>query len=360
MVMSGALVQGEKAVDIQKKLIENRIKYIITAAVLIVILVTIASISVCMGVMEINVSDILSVVGNKLFGFENSAAENVIAIIWSIRLPRILCAVFVGMGLAVSGVIFQGILQNPLADPYTLGVSTGASFGASVSIIINLYWGIYFPVSMAALIGAAITLAVVILIARKGSSFESSNLIIAGIILSSILSSGVSFIKMLAGENVGAIVFWIMGSLSAKGWKDVYLAAPVTVICTVLCFFMSDRLDIMALGDESAKSLGINADRVRLMFMIIGSVMTAVCVAVCGVIGFVGLIVPHLLRFLLTSRNTVLVPLSALFGAVLLLSADSITRIFAKGEIPVGVLTTLIGGPFFIFVFTHRRDRKNG
>ena len=343
--------------DIEKRLFRNKIKNLSVGIVLAICTVTAAVISICTGTMEIEPNEIVSVIMNKVFEFESQTAANVAAVVWDIRLPRILCAVFVGAGLAVSGVVFQGILQNPLADPYTLGISTGASFAASAAIVANISFGIYFPPYIAALIGAAATLAAVIFIAGRGNGFESSNLIIAGIIVSSILSAGVSFIKMLAGENVGAVVFWIMGSLSAMAWKDVCLVAPVVTLCSVICFFLSNRLDVMALGDENAKSLGVDADKLRLIFMLLGSAITAVCVAVCGVIGFVGLVVPHLLRRALTAKNTVLMPISALLGSLLLLLADTIARVAAKGEIPVGVLTTLIGGPFFIFVFT---QRKNG
>lgn len=340
--------------DISSIIKLNKIKYIAVFAILTVLLVLIAVTGLCMGAMEIELGDILNIILNKTVGIEMTVKENAAAVIWDIRLPRILCACFVGMGLAVSGVIFQGILQNPLADPYTLGISTGASFGASLAIIFNLISEIYFPTVLSALIGAFITLIFVILISKNGTGFESYNLIISGIIISSILSSGVSFIKMLAGENVSAIVFWIMGSLSAKSWNDVFLVAPTSVVCIIFSMFLAKRLDIMTLGDSTADSLGIDTSKTRLIFLIIGSVITAVCVSVCGVIGFIGLIVPHLLRFWITSRNRALIPISALFGAVLLLLADSITRILSNGEIPVGVLTTLIGGPFFIFVFTHR------
>lgn len=334
----------------------------ITLAILLIFAIILCLVtSVAMGTMEIKASEVIDVILYKIFNIgDGSIPQNIQAVVWDIRLPRIICSLVVGVGLGVSGVIFQGILQNPLADPYTLGISTGASFGASLAIIINLNMGIYFPITLSALIGAFVTLFAVIAIAKKGQSLEGSNLIIAGIIISSILSSGVSFMKMLAGENVSAIVFWIMGSLSAKGWTDVMLVTPVVLICVVLSALLADKLDIMALGDSNAEALGINTNRLRLVYFVIASLMTAVCVSACGVIGFVGLIVPHLLRFLIGAKNSVLIPLSALFGGLLLMVADSITRVFTAGEIPVGVLTTLIGGPFFIFIFTHRGGRYNG
>jgi len=343
---------------IEKKLRTEKIKYITVFAILLIMIVIIGGVSVCLGAMDIEISDVFNVIVSKISGMKADVAENVFSVIWNIRLPRIICACFIGMGLAVSGAIFQSILQNSLADPYTLGISTGASFGASSAITADLIFGIYFPTIPAALIGAFITLIIVILIARKGNSFDSSNIIIAGIIVSSVLSSGVGFMKILAGENVGAIVFWIMGSLSAKGWSDVFIVAPVCVVLTIIVVFFAKQLDIMALGDDNARALGVNTNRVRFLYLMAGSVITAVCVSVCGVIGFVGLVVPHLIRFWITARNRTLIPLSALFGALLLMTADTFARLISSGEIPVGILTTLIGGPFFVFIFIKKRRVK--
>lgn len=341
---------------------KEKIKYSIVFTLLVIMLCVFIVGSVLLGSMKISVSQVITVILGKIFNGEllSEIPENVTAVIWEIRVPRILCAALTGMALAVSGVIFQGILKNPLADPYTLGISTGASFGASLAILLNITMGIFVPVSFLAIIFAGITLFFVIITARRGNSLESSNLIISGIIVSSVLSSGISLIKMLAGEEVASIVFWLMGSISGKGWDDVFLLLAVVLIGTVVAVIFSKELDIMALGDKNAFALGVNPHKTRLFYLITGSVLTAVCVSVCGIIGFVGLIVPHLLRFTFSSKNKILIPLSALSGAVLLLLADSITRVLTAGEIPVGVITTLLGGPFFIYIFTKKGGRKNG
>lgn len=189
----------------------------------------------------------------------------------------------------------------------------------------------------------------------------SSSLVIAGIIVSAILSSGISCIKMMAGENVSAIVFWLMGSLASRTWRDVALIAPVVLIAGILAYIFADDLNVMTLGDETAKALGVDTKRVRLLYLLLGACVTAACVAVSGVIGFIGLVVPHILRFWLTSDNRSLLPLSALLGGFLLVLADNAARMLSAGEIPVGVLTTLLGGPFFIYVFLRReRGSRNG
>ncbi|MEG1448771.1 MAG: iron ABC transporter permease, partial [Oscillospiraceae bacterium] len=282
---------------------------------------------------------------------------NEIAAVWEIRLPRILCGFFVGSGLSVCGSIFQSILKNPLADPYTIGISSGSAFGASLALFLNIVWGFYFSETLFAFAFSFLTLILVISIAKKSGDISSSSIIVAGIIVSAIFSSGISFIKMLAGESVGAIVFWIMGSLSAVSYKDVLVVVPVVIILTIVSVFFAKYLNAMSLGDKMASSLGVNTKKLRLIFLIIGAFLTAVCVSVSGIIGFVGLVIPHILRVRLTSDNKKLIPLCFLCGGSVLLIADNITRIFFGGSIPVGVLTTLIGGPFFIYVYTSKGGR---
>lgn len=343
---------------IREKYTLSRKKYIGILIGLLAIAVVTIVLNVNLGAMEISVETVVRIIAGKLFGIEELFAQvpdNVTAVVWEIRLPRILCGFFVGMGLSVAGVIFQSILQNPLADPYTLGVSTGAAFGASVAILCNLLYALYISVTGAALLMAFLTLLFVILIAKKGGGMQSSNLIIAGIIVSSILSSALTFVKMLAGESVSAIVFWLMGSLSSKNWTDITIVCPTIVIATILAYIFANDLDVMTMGDKNALALGIHASACRLFYLILGAVITAVCVSTCGIIGFLGLVVPHILRFWLTSNNRILILLSSVVGGVLLILADGMTRLMSGSEIPVGVLTTLLGGPFFIYIFTKRR-----
>ncbi|GHV76998.1 corrinoid ABC transporter permease [Spirochaetia bacterium] len=328
---------------------------------LCIALVVLVFLSLGLGAMDIPADRILRIVWGKLSGKADWYAgipPGMAAVVWELRLPRIITSILAGAGLAVSGVIFQGILQNPLADPYTLGISTGAAFGASLALFLNILLGLALPISFAALVFAALTLVFVLLISGRGSGLVSANLIMAGIILSAILSAGISFMKMLSGENVGAIVFWLMGSLSARGWNDALLLALVIPAAVVLALIFAADLNILTLGSRSAESLGVEVKRVRFFYLLLGAAITAVCVSVCGVIGFVGLIVPHLLRMAVTSDNRLLLPLSALLGGLLLCAADTCARLLSSGEIPVGVLTTLLGGPFFLFIFLRRKDGR--
>lgn len=279
---------------------------------------------------------------------------NVRAVVGQIRLPRVLCSALAGAGLAAAGVMFQAVLQNPLADPYTMGVSSGAAFGASLALLLNMQYGMALGTTPVALACALLTLAAVLAIAQRGGGGSVANLVISGIIVGSVLSSGISFIKMLAGEQVGAIVFWLMGSFSAVTLADARLLALVLLPCLALALWFSGDLNLLSLGDDAARGLGLEPARGRMLFLLLGAGITAACVSVCGIIGFVGLVVPHLLRLLLCNDHRALLPLSALFGAVLLCAADDLTRVLANGEIPVGVLTTLLGGPFFIYLFLRR------
>jgi|UPI000346E67C iron complex transport system permease protein len=284
-------------------------------------------------------------------------------VVMDVRLPRILTAVFVGAGLAVSGAVYQGILLNPLADPFTLGISAGAAFGASLAILffpsLNLYILPGFAFS-----GAAVTLLIVIFLS-SGQTFDrqglsSNSLILSGIIVSSILSAGISFLKYLADEQVAIIIFWLMGSFASRTWMDVSLVSITVVGGFIVIYYFSRDLNIISLGDRMAVTLGVETRRVTLYLLFTASFVTAICVSVSGIIGFVGLLVPHMMRSFAGPDNQRLLPVCFLAGAILMLSADTVTRAMLPVEIPIGVLTALIGGPFFCFIFrrNHMRTRQ--
>ncbi len=282
-------------------------------------------------------------------------------VVWQVRLPRILTAAIVGAGLSISGVIFQGILLNPLADPYTLGVSAGAAFGAAIALLLELpILGVY-TIPLFAFVGALSTLLFVLSISSFDGRIASNNLILAGIIVATILSAGISFIKYVADEQVSVIIFWLLGSFNSRTWIDVFLTLGIVTVGGLFCLYFARDLNVMALGDKIAISLGVQASKVRVALLVAASLIAAGCVAVSGIIGFVGLVVPHLMRFVVGPDNRVLIPSSALLGGSLLLFADTLTRAILPHEIPIGVLTALIGGPVFCYIFRkHRRIMING
>jgi len=311
-----------------------------------------------MGYIKISPFEVIRIIVSKITGNHELLHEidNIFPyVVLEVRLPRILTSAIVGAGLSIAGAIFQGILLNPLADPYTLGISAGAAFGASIALLLDIiFLGIY-SVPLFAFIGAVATLFAVMFLSSFNGQASSHTLILSGIIVAAILSAGISFLKYVADEQVSIIIFWLMGSFGSKTWADVFLTLVFVLIGFSICIFFARDLNIMSLGDRSAGSLGIETNKVRVILLVTASLITAVCVSVSGIIGFVGLIIPHLMRFFVGPDNRRLIPASALVGAALLLSADTITRAVLPREIPIGVLTALIGGPFFCYIFRKRR-----
>ncbi len=329
---------------------------ILLFAVLLLVSVMVAAM---LGEAEIGVGTVWAVIRGKVFGDGlQDISRGVQAIVWDIRLPRIITGVFVGAGLAISGAVFQALLRNPLADPYTIGISTGAALGATVAIFFSAILQIAsIPVMPAAFVGAVGTLYLVIKIAGNSRTFNSSSLIVAGIIVSSIGSAAISLLKSLSGDEVSLIVFWLMGSLASRTWQHVVVLVPVIIIGGVIATVYGRELNLLSMGEEDALSLGVNVKRVRLVLLITASLMTAACVSVSGIIGFVGLVIPHIMRQFISTDHKYLMPMAALAGAWLLMVADNITRVLLVVEIPVGVLTTLLCGPFFIYLFTRKNQR---
>lgn len=312
-----------------------------------------------MGYMTIAVTDILKVVVARLgqtpemlMGLD----EAVPFVIMDVRLPRILTAALVGGGLALSGVIYQALLLNPLADPYTLGVSSGAAFGAALALLLNLTLLGSFSVPLFAFVGAVATLFVVLALSTFNGQMSANTLILSGVIVGAILAAGISFMKYLADEQVAVIIFWLMGSFASRSWLDVALVALALLAGTAVALYYGRDLNIMSLGGRASDSLGVDTARTRTILLLSASLVTAICVAVSGIIGFVGLIVPHLMRFLVGPDNRKLMPVSILAGGILLLLADTITRAVLPSEVPIGVLTALIGGPVFCLIFRQRQQ----
>jgi iron complex transport system permease protein len=324
------------------------------ASALVVVLLGLLVASTGMGYIQIPPAAVVKIILCKVSGAPESFADlNEIfpVVVMDVRLPRILTAALVGGGLAMSGVVFQGILLNPLADPYTLGVSAGAAFGAALALLMNLAALGVYSVPLCAFVGAVATLGAVIYLSAGSGGVSSNNLILSGIIVAAILSAGISFLKYVADEQVAVIIFWLMGSFASKTWGDVGLTAACVAAGLSVFLYYARELNLMSLGNQMASSLGVDTRRITLILLAVASVVAAVCVSVSGIIGFVGLLVPHILRLLSGPDNRRLVPLSFLAGALLLLGADTLTRAVLPVEIPIGVLTALIGGPFFCYVF---------
>ncbi|MBR9985215.1 MAG: iron ABC transporter permease [Desulfosarcina sp.] len=336
---------------------------LLVAGLLALALVMAISLSAGMGYMKIAWVDVLRVVGGSLTGNAGLIAdvdELTRVIVMDVRLPRILTAAAVGGGLALCGVVFQGILLNPLADPYTLGVSAGAAFGAALALLLNLTVAGIYSVPVCAFAGATATLMLVVYLSSSAGGANANNLILSGIIVAAILSAGISFLKFVADEQVSVIIFWLMGSFASKTWIDVGLSVTFLLVGLLVFVFYARELNLLCLGRRAAASLGVDARRVPWILLVTASLVAAACVSVSGIIGFVGLLVPHMMRALVGPDNRRLLPLSLFSGAILLLCADTVTRAVLPHEIPIGVLTALIGGPFFCYLFRKRQTGGRG
>jgi len=324
-------------------------------------LVSMILLSLSMGYIRIPLTDIFHILITKAaFPIHDLQAinETHLAVIMDVRLPRILSCAGVGAALALSGVLFQGILLNPLADPYTLGVSAGAAFGASIAILLNL-GSAFVSVPLFAFAGACLTLFMVVFLSYSAKNpmagLSSNNLILSGVIVAAILSAGISFLKFIANEQVSVIIFWLMGSFASKTWSNVSVITAFLGIGFFISMYFARDLNLISLGPKSAASLGVDLQKVTFILLLSGSLLAAVCVSISGIIGFVGLLVPHMVRLITGPDNRKLIPLSMLSGAFLLLFADTITRAVLPHEIPIGVLTALTGGPVFCWIFKKNR-----
>ncbi len=331
----------------------SRLIFGLTLAGFFCLLIVLVLISAGLGYIRIPMTDVARAIWGA-FASGPLVSEEVRAVVVDVRLPRIAASVMVGSGLAVAGAVFQGILLNPLSDPYTLGISAGAAFGAAVAIVFNTALA-SVSIPLAAFAGALFTLFIVIFLAGSGregrGGLSSGNLILSGIMVSAILAAGISFLKYLADEQVSVIVFWLMGSFTSATWTHAVVLLAVIVPCSGVALFFSRDLNIMTFGERTAETLGVDTAKITLILLASASLTTAVCVSVSGIIGFVGLLVPHMARLMAGPDNRKLMPLSLVLGGVLLLSADTVTRAVLPSEIPIGVLTALIGGPVFCFLF---------
>jgi iron complex transport system permease protein len=316
-------------------------------------------VSAGMGYVRLSFAEVATILASKVCGMPAWIAGMdplLPTVVMEVRLPRILSAAIVGGGLALSGVVFQGILLNPLADPYTLGISAGAAFGASLALLLNLGAMTLWSVPLCAFFGAAATLALVIYLSASAGGFSSNNLILSGIIVAAILSAGISFLKYLADEQVAVIIFWLMGSFVSRTWMDAGMTLAALCLGLAVAVFYARDLNLISLGKRSAASLGVDTRRTPLVLLVTASLVAAVCVCISGIIGFVGLLVPHMMRSVTGPDNRRLVPVATLAGAILLLCADTVTRAVLPSEVPIGVLTALIGGPFFCYIFRRRQS----
>lgn len=283
------------------------------------------------------------------------------SILWKIRLPRTVLIALTGAALGGSGATYQGLFRNPLADPFLIGVASGAGLGAVIAMSIRWpysFWGL-MAIPMAAFVAALLTVFIVYTLARVGRTIPTTNLILAGVAFSSFATSLTSFLMLRSTNEVRRALGWLLGGASQSGWTAILAITPYLIIGLGILLVSGHTLNLLQFGDDQAQQLGLNVTRAKRILLISSSLATAAAVAFSGIIGFIGLIVPHILRLWGSADYRRLIPLSILGGATALLISDVIARIvLAPQEIPVGIITSLVGAPFFLWVL--RRSKNQG
>jgi len=340
-------------------------RYPLLAGALVLLLLVIIPLSAALGAASIPPAEVVTTILSPLFPGTFSADPVSSLILFRIRLPRIFLAGIAGSGLALGGVAFQGVFRNPLAEPYLLGISSGAALGATLAIVLGplvfsgSLWaaGVGLP-GVFAFAGALLTMALIYLLAGR-HRFEG--LLLGGIALGYVFQAAISLMMMLNRESLDRIVFWMMGSFTAATWTKVAAAGFLILLPAVYLFRHGKTLNILSLGSREAHSLGVNPHRTGGLILLAACLITAAVVSVAGIIGFVGLMVPHILRLITGPDHRRLLPVSALGGAILLIGADMLARtVLVPREIPVGVITAVLGGPFFLYLLARQSRGGEG
>jgi len=281
-------------------------------------------------------------------------------VVLQVRLPRVLAAAIVGVALAVAGVVLQGLLRNPMADPFVIGISSGASVGASLAIAFGIglpFFGLLYNIPLMAFITALGTVLVVYIVSRTAQGVPMSTLLLVGLAVNSFLLAIIALIRLFSGQAIHVIFAWIFGSFTTVNWNYVKIASPFVIVGVVLIYVFARDLNIILLGEEQASHLGVDTERLKRIMLASATLITAAAVSISGIIGFIGLIIPHIARILVGPDHRILIPSSGLAGAIVLILCDTIVRIIPRpSEMPVGIITALLGCPFFIYLIRKKKS----
>jgi len=332
---------------------------------LIILLVFTALTAMIWGAVTIGWKNVMAILFDALPYYRSETAAGIASvykdILLQIRVPRVLLAAAVGSSLAVSGSVFQGLFRNPMADPYVIGISSGAALGAVFAMLggFNLVFGGFGAVPLFAFFGGIVTILLVYSMARVGRAVPVMTLLLAGIAVSAFLSALVSLLTYFAGEKLHQVIFWLMGGLGGATWQQVKVMLPYAFVGYLAVSIFSRELNAMLLGEETASHLGVDTEKVKKILLIGASLLVAAAVSTSGIIGFVGLVVPHFVRLVAGPDHRFLIPASAVLGGTLLIATDMLARvIIAPTELPVGIITALIGAPMFVYLLKKRKKLR--
>ena len=322
---------------------------------LVVFVVAAVVASLMLGRYPISPDEALGMLVSRLFPLDAFWTDQQATLFFNVRLPRILLGLMVGCSLAAAGAAFQGTFQNPLVSPDILGASQGAAFGAAVAILLGLG---AFGISAFAFAAAIVTVLLVLLVSSRAKGNHMMVVVLAGVMMSSLLQAAVSYTKLIADptDQLAAITYWLMGSLTGAKPADLAMAAAPMAAGLLALFALRWRINILTMGDDEASTMGVNAQRVRIVVIFAATLVTAASVAVTGMIGWVGLVIPHFARMVIGCDYRKLLPASMLMGASFLLIVDDVARLATTSEIPIGILTAFVGAPFFLYLITRKKQ----
>jgi len=333
---------------------EKKTNYLYIILAIIALLFVVGIISLSFGSINLSPLKVLKII---FFGEDVKQSLNVI--IKQIRLPRIILSFLVGAGLSIAGVVFQGVIRNPMVDPYIVGISAGAGTGVTLAIVLNLQISFLFfnTIPLMAFFGSLITVYIVYNLAKTKDKVPVVTFLLAGVAVGFVLNAVMSFFMVIGTRDLSKIVYWLLGSLSTASWQDIRLMLPYFVVGNFIIIFFLKDLNLILLGERDAQHLGVDVEKSKRYLIIGASLVTASVVSVSGSIGFIGLIVPHIARMLVGPDHKKLFPTAAILGGIFLIVSDDLARILlAPMEIPVGIITALTGGPYFIYLL--RKQKK--
>ncbi len=313
--------------------------------------------SVGIGESNISVETVIAILTEPLTHQTAFWSPGDATIIWEIRLPRVILGALVGLCLAISGAALQSLFRNPMADPYILGISNGAALGATIVFVYGAAWALsLYTLPLLSFVFGIITIFLAYYVGKVGNRVPVNTLLLSGIAISAFLSAINSFMMFTGGQNLQQIMFWMMGGLSGRGWNYIWIIIPFAIIGSLAMITMARSMNAIMFGEESAQYLGIDVEKIKKILLVLTAFVTSAAVAASGVIGFVGLIVPHIVRLIVGPDHRILIPVSIFTGATFLVIADDFARIvISPAELPLGVLTALCGAPFFLYLLRSKR-----
>lgn len=312
--------------------------------------------SFLVGKYPISPIQIVKMLLSKIVTLDMTWSKEMETILFNIRLPRVIMACLIGAGISCAGAVYQGIFQNPMVSPEMLGASAGSGLGAALSLLFSLN---AVAISINAFLGGMLAVAIVLMVDKRAGGRSYLTLVLAGIMVKALFTEGISFVKLFADptNQLPEITYWLMGSLSSIRNKDVLMAGPLIILGLIPLFIWRWKINVMTMGDDAARSMGVNVKKLRLFIIIASTVITAACVSVSGMIGWVGLVIPHIARMVVGADFRKLLPASVLLGASFLMVTDNMARLLTTYEIPIGILTAFVGAPFFLYLIMKEGKR---